>query len=163
MGKASSGSSCKVTVTLASSNPASLKVYDVPKALGVETSSIDDGDFVYTKPNQPLPSVGAGLATTSNPKDLMLGSLLQVNQQPTPATYWVFWLSNSLTWPNGVHCEPNDNFCPTDDGTDWLPGHGPNSSNADAATNKWRPDGLTGCSAPPKTWAAFHGVAWQST
>ena len=103
-----------------------------PRPWGLETSSVDHGDFVYTKPNQPLPSVGAGLATTSNPKDLMLGSLLQVNQQPTPATYWVFWLSNSLTWPNGIHCEPNDNFCPTDDGTDWLPGHGPNSSNADA-------------------------------
>jgi hypothetical protein len=26
----------------------------------------------------------------------------------------------------------NDNFCPTDDGTDYLPGNGPNSSNADA-------------------------------
>ena len=116
---------------MASQNPAALKVYDVPKALGVETSSNDDGDFVYTKPNQPLPSVGAGLATTNNPKDLMLGSLLQVNLQPTPATYWVFWLSNSLTWPNGIHCEPNDNFCPTDDGTEWLPGHGPNSSNVD--------------------------------
>ena len=35
MGKASSGSSCKVTVTLAGSNPAALKVYDVPKAMGV--------------------------------------------------------------------------------------------------------------------------------
>ena len=36
-GKANTSSSCQVTVTLASQNPASLKVYDVPKALGVET------------------------------------------------------------------------------------------------------------------------------
>ena len=132
-GKANTNSACQVTVTLANENPAELKVYDVPRAAGVETFSSDSGDFVYTKPNQrPLPSVGAGSATTSDPSDLMLGSILQVNQQPTPATYWVFWLTNSSTWPGGIHCEPNDNVCPTDDGTDWLPGHGPNSSNADA-------------------------------
>ncbi len=131
-GKANTSSSCEVTVTLASQNPAALKVYDVPKAMGVETVSTDSGSFVYTQPNQPFPSVGAGAATTNNPKDLMLAALLQVNQQPTPATYWEFWLTNSSIWPGGIHCEPNDNFCPTNDGTDWLPGHGPNSSSADA-------------------------------
>src|SRR5208282_2565896 len=45
-GVANAGSQCQVTVTLASANPASLKVYDVPKFNGtVETTSAATGNF----------------------------------------------------------------------------------------------------------------------
>jgi Putative Ig domain len=62
----------------------------------------------------------------------MLGSLLQVNQQLTPITYWQDWLTNTLNYspPGSINCE--NNLCPAQDGTDYLSGHGPYSSNADA-------------------------------
>jgi len=129
------GSKCKITVTLAESAAAELKVYDVPGYNGtVETTSTASGSFnpsssgqpaVYAQPpGQPV--------STSNAKDLMLGSLLQVNQQRTPITYWQDWLTNALNYnpPGSINCEGN--FCPVDDGTDYLPGHGSYSSNADA-------------------------------
>jgi hypothetical protein len=136
-GMAKSSSECQVTVTLQAENPAALKVYDVPSANGiVEATSANSGNFIFTAPGQSFPTVSAGSATTSHPDDLMLGNLLQVNQQPTPITYWVNWLTNSLgTPPNNIDCEldgeVSDLYCPTDDGTDYLPGHGANSSNAD--------------------------------
>ena len=127
-GRASSGSECQVTVTLASSNPAALKVYDVPSSNGIiDATSSNSGMFAFGGP--PYPLVSAGVATTTHQPDLMLGDLLQVNRQATPITYWVNWLTNNPM--SGPNCLPNDNFCPTDDGTDYLPGHGPNSSNAD--------------------------------
>jgi hypothetical protein len=137
-GKAKSSSECQVTVTLEEENPAALKVYDVPSSNGiVEATSANSGNFVFTAPDQPFPTVSAGSVTTSHPDDLMLGNLLQVNQQATPITYWVNWLTNSLgTPPKNVDCELkgviSDLYCPTDDGTDYLPGHGTNSSNVDA-------------------------------
>jgi hypothetical protein len=124
-------------VTLANGNPAALKVYDVPKFNGtVETTSVATGNFVFPG-NGGFPAVSAGTVTTNFASDLVLGNLLQVNQQFTPITYWVNWLTNSLGMPpNNVDCESNGMkgylYCPTDDGTDYLPGHGPNSSNADA-------------------------------
>ena len=112
--------------------------------MGVETSSSATGDYVYSKTNALFPSVSAGSAITNNPRDLVLGSLLQVNQQTAPATYRTDWLTNNpnkrpqndldCVKPDG-HTNGNnlsDMFCPTDDGTDWLPGHGPSSANADA-------------------------------
>ncbi len=135
-GVANTGSACQVTVTLANGNPAALKVYDVPKFNGtIETTSVASGNFVFPGTGQ-FPAVSAGTVTTNFARDLMLGNLLQVNQQPTPITYWVNWLTNSLNAPpNNVDCQSNGMngylYCPTDDGTDYLPGHGPKSSNAD--------------------------------
>lgn len=136
-GVANTSSQCQVTATIAAENPAALKVYDVPKFNGtVETTSAATGNFVFPGSGQ-FPAVTAGTVTTSFARDLVLGNLLQENQQFTPITYWVNWLTNSLgVPPNNVECELNGQksylYCPTDDGTDYLPGHGPDSSNADA-------------------------------
>jgi hypothetical protein len=125
---------CQVTVTLANSNPAELKLYAVPKFNGtVETASSLAGSFVFPPKNALLlNSASAGVTSTQkqNGEYLMLGSLLQVNQQLTPITYWNNWLTNNLFYP-AVDCIPNDTFCPTDDGTDYLPGHGKLSANSD--------------------------------
>jgi len=134
-GVANTGSQCQVAVTLANANPAALKLYDVPKFNGtVETTSVNSGNFVFPG-NGGFPVVSAGTVTTAFAQDLVLGNLLQVNQQYTPITYWVNWLTNSLNPPD-IDCQSNGMkgylYCPTDDGTDYLPGHGPNSSNADA-------------------------------
>lgn len=129
-GVAANGQQCQVTMTLANGNPAALKVYDVPKFNGtVETTSTGSGNFV---PNGAFGVVSAGMATTSNQNDLVLGNLLQVDQQYTPITYWVDWLTNSNPALNDVNCVNGYQNCPTDDATDFLPGHGPYSSNADA-------------------------------
>jgi len=128
-----SGSQCKVTVTLAESAAATLKVYDVPGYNGtVETTSMSSGSFDPRRPSQPTVSAQPLLVLprTSHANDLMLGSLLQVNQQPTPITWWENWLSNSLDYFQSINCQSH--FCPADDGTDYLSGHGPYSSNADA-------------------------------
>ena len=128
------GQSCKVTVTLAESAPAALKVYDVPNYNGsAEVISTASGVYNFIQPIGTFPWVSAQTAPvkTSHAKDLMLGSLLQVNQQPTPITWWENWLSDSLTYPSPIDCI-DDNHCPSDDGTDYLSGHGRYSSNADA-------------------------------
>ncbi len=122
--------SCKVVVTLANSNPAAMKVYDVPSATGMlDTFGVDSGSYVYPSPT--YPTVTTGLITTTHQPDLLLGSLLQVNKQFTPITYWENWLTDAdpsaSTYPNCTSIG-----CPSDDGTDFLPGHGPNSSNAEA-------------------------------
>ncbi len=130
------GSKCNITVTLAESAAAALKVYDVPGYNGtVETTSMATGSFNPANPGQ-QPGVYAQPpgqpVSTSNTKDLMLGSLLQVNQQRTPITYWQDWLTNAVNYspPGTINCE--NNLCPADDGTDFLSGHGSYSSNADA-------------------------------
>ena len=127
-GRANTGSQCQVTTTLTASNPAAVKLYDVPTSNGVvDATSTASGIFTS---GPPFPLASAGVATTRHQPDLMLGSLLQVNLQSTPITYWVNWLTNN---PGaGPDCVPSDLVCPTDDGTDFLPGHGPRSSNADA-------------------------------
>jgi hypothetical protein len=122
--------SCKVVVTLANSNPAALKVYDVPSATGMlDTSGVATGSYVYS-PSPKYPTVTTGSITTNHQPDLLLGSLLQVNKQFTPIAYWENWLTDAdpsaSNYPNCTSIG-----CPTDDGTDFLPGHGPNSSNAD--------------------------------
>ncbi len=125
-GTANTSLACTVTVTMASRNPAELKVYEVPKFNGtVETMSSDAGDF---NGGPPFPSVSAGSAVTANTSDLLLGALLMVNQTTTPITYWTNWLSNG---PNELACLNNNTNCPTNDGTDFLPGHGPYSANSD--------------------------------
>jgi len=130
-----SGSKCKITVTLAESAAADLKVYDVPGYSGtVETTSTASGSFNPTATGQPAvyAQPPGQPVSTSNAKDLMLGSLLQVNQQRTPVTYWQDWLTNAVNYspPASINCV--NNLCPTDDGTDFLSGHGSYSSNADA-------------------------------
>jgi hypothetical protein len=131
------GQPCKVTVTLAESAAATLKVYDVPGYNGTPPETISNASGSVAA-NTPQPAVYAQPpdqpAKTANAKDLMLGSLLQVNQQPTPLTWWEDWLTNSLTFPNPINCEnfQQSSPCPTDDGTDYLSAHGPYSSNADA-------------------------------
>ena len=72
--------------------------------------------------------MSAGSATTAFSSDLQLGALLMVDQKPTPVTYWTNWLSNGA---NELTCLGNNVNCPKDDGTDFLPGHGPFSGNSD--------------------------------
>lgn len=132
-GTANTSDACQVTVTMASENPAEVKLYDVPKFNGtVETMSTASGD--YTSQTPPY-TVSAGTATTQN-NDLQLAALLMVDQQPTPVTYWDTWLSNG---PTNIHCLGNDTNCPRDDGTDFLPGHGPYSANSDVGHNSVMP------------------------
>jgi len=124
-GTANTSVGCNVTVTMASENPAELKVYDVPKFNGtVETMSSASGEFS----GGPFPSVSAGRATTAFSNDLQLGALLMVDQHPTPITYWTNWLTNGA---NQLDCLNNNVNCPKDDGPDYLPGHGPFSGNSD--------------------------------
>ncbi len=125
-GTANTSLPCNVTVTMATSNPGELKVYDVPKFNGtVEVMSSDSGDYS----SGPAPSVSAGSATTTFSNDLQLGALLMVNQTPTPITYWTTWLSNGA---NQLTCLNNNIDCPKDDGMDYLTGHGPFSGNSDS-------------------------------
>jgi len=125
-GTSNTSVACNVTVTLASRNPAEIKVYDVPRFNGkVEVMSSDAGDF---NGGPPFPSVSAGSAVTTGANDLVLGALLMVNQQPTPVTYWTNWLSNGA---NMLACLNNNQSCPTDDGTDYLPGYSVFSGNSD--------------------------------
>jgi hypothetical protein len=125
-GTANTSVACNVTVTMASGNPAELKLYDVPKFNGtVETMSSGTGDF---NGGPPFPSVSAGSAVTTGASDLQLGALLMVNQTTTPVTYWTNWLSNGA---NVLTCLGNNANCPTDDGTDYLPGHSAFSANSD--------------------------------
>jgi len=130
-GTSNTSLACTVTVTLASSNPAELKLYDVPKFNGtLETMSTASGSYT----NQAPPYVvSAGTATTRN-TDLQLGALLQVDQVPAPITYWENWLSNGADMVSLVCLGQNTN-CPRDDGPDYLPGHGPYSSNSDVGHN----------------------------
>jgi len=126
-GTSNTSVACNVTVTLTSKNPAEIKVYDVPRSSGkVEVMSSATGDF---NGGPPFPSVSAGSAVTANANDLVLGALLMVNQQPTPITYWTNWLTNGA---NMLACLNNNQSCPTDDGTDYLPGYSTYSSNSDA-------------------------------
>jgi hypothetical protein len=132
-GTSNTSVACTVTVTMASSNPAEVKVYDVPKFNGtVETMSSASG--IYT--NGPAPTVSAGVATTRFSSDLQLGALLQVNLAPTPVTYWQNWLSNGQ---NLLVCLGNNTNCPRDDGPDFLPGHGPYSGNSQEGHNQVTP------------------------
>jgi hypothetical protein len=130
---------CTVSVTLTQSNPAELKVYGIPGFNGtIATTSSASGKFDLKTAAAAFPySVTAGSVTLDpNQQYLMLGSLLLVNHQFAPLTRWNNWLSNALIYP-GVDCDdlngqPNDKFCPTDDGTDFLPGYGNYSANSDA-------------------------------
>ena len=133
-GTSNTSTACQVTVTLASENPAELKLYDVPKFTGkVDTMSTAAGDYT----NQPLPyTVSAGTATTRFSSDLQLGALLMVNRRSAPVTYWDTWLSNG---PTNIHCLGNDTNCPREDGPDFLPGHGPNSGSSDVGHNQVTP------------------------
>lgn len=133
-GTSNSNTACQVTVTLAAENPAEVKVYDVPKFNGtVETMSSASGSYT----SGPEPTVSAGMATTANTSDLQLAALLQVNQSPTPVTYWDTWLSNGAD--GGLTCLGNNTNCPRDDGTDFLPGHGPYSGNSEVGHNPVMP------------------------
>ncbi len=133
-GTSNTGAACSVTVTLASEDPAELKLYDVPKFNGtVETMSTMSGDC--NNCSQPY-TVSAGMATTAFSSDLQLGAVLQVNQAAVPVTYWDTWLSNGQ---NQLTCLMGNNDCPRDDGPDFLPGHGPYSGNSDVGHNPVMP------------------------
>lgn len=128
-----SGSKCAVTVTLAGSAAASLKVYDVPGYNGsIDTASSASGSFSAGSSGQPSVFAQAAPVTTAYQDDLMLGTLLQVNQQLTPITYWQDWLTDTIQYSPPVDIACENNLCPTDDGTDYLSGHGAYSSNVDA-------------------------------
>lgn len=129
-------SACQVTVTLASSNPAELKLYDVPKFNGtIETMSNMSGDCN----NCGVAGVTAGTVTTAFSSDLQMGALLMVNQTTAPITYWQNWLSNGSN-QTSPDCMLNINKnCPFDDGADFLPGHGPYSGNSDVGHNPVAP------------------------
>jgi len=108
-----------VTVTLAS-NPASLKVYDIPLYNGTidATSSASGGPAN-------APTVNTGSVTITHAPDLLLGNLIMANQRFTPKTYW------GLTLDDGS--DPmRTMFFPADDGADFLPGFGVYSGSADA-------------------------------
>ena len=129
-------SACQVTVTLAGSNPAELKLYDVPKFNGtIETMSTMSGDCN----NCGIAGVTAGTVTTAFSSDLQMGALLMVNQTTAPITYWQNWLSNGNN-QSQPDCMLNINKnCPFDDGADYLPGHGPYSGNSDVGHNQVTP------------------------
>jgi hypothetical protein len=137
-GTANTSLACTVTVTMARENPAELKIYDVPKFNGtVETMTSGTGVF---SGGGKFASVSAGAATTAFSSDLQLGALLTVDQLPAPLTYWTNWLTNAPT--NGqdqLSCLGNNTNCPDDDGTDYLPGYGPLSSNSDVGHNDVTP------------------------
>ncbi|MFZ0312098.1 MAG: thaumatin family protein [Candidatus Korobacteraceae bacterium] len=133
-GTSNTNVACTVTVTLANKNPAELKVYDVPKFNGtIETTSNATG--AYNGGGSFAP-VNAGTASTAFSSDLQLGALLMVDQVPAPITYWTNWLTNG---PNQLQCLMRDLNCPVDDGPDYLPGHGPFSSNSDVGHNNVTP------------------------
>ena len=126
---------CQVAVSTATSNPGELKVYDVPKFNGT-FDGMSTASGTYTA--GPPPDISAGSLTTKFPKDLQLGALLQVNLTPTPITYYQNWLTNAPTsGSDTIDCMPHaqNTDCPREDGTDYLPGHGPYSGNSDVGHN----------------------------
>ena len=131
---ASQPNGCQVTAMLAAGNknPAELKVYDVPQFNQMfDQHSTNTGNFS----NVGNPIVSAGQVTTMHAPDLMLGNLLQVNLQPSPATTWNPYLSNNPK-QGQLQCLGSPAICPTDDAPDWLPGHGPSSANSDTGHQK---------------------------
>ena len=131
---ASQPNGCLVTAMLpaGNKNPAELKVYDVPQFNQTfDQHSTNTGNFS----NVGNPIVGAGQVTTTHAPDLMLGNLLQVNLQPSPATTWNPFLSNNPQ-QGQLQCLGSPAICPTDDAPDWLPGHGPSSANSDTGHQK---------------------------
>ena len=136
---ANTDQACTVTITLAQSNPAELKVYGIPNFNGtIETTSSASEKFDLKTAAAAFPySATAGEVTLNPDQDyLMLGSLLLVNHQNAPLARWNNWLTNAVIYP-GIDCVtptgmPDDHFCPTDDGTDFLPGYGNFSANSDA-------------------------------
>jgi hypothetical protein len=133
-GTANTSVSCNVTVTMASDNPAELKLYDVPKFNGtVELTTSATG---FCNNCAAFPSPSAGNAITVFARDLQMGALLLVNPQTTPIVYWTNWLTNG---PTSTQCLNGNQVCPTDDGTDYLPGHGPYSGNSDSGHLKVAP------------------------
>jgi len=134
-GKANTSSACKVMVTLEAGNPAAIKVYDIPKFNG----KVDAANGASGGPASG-PDVTTGSVTITHAPDLLLGNLLLANQQATPQTYWTDWLTTGLG-PNKLHCESTALGCPTDDGTDYLPGNGPYSSNAESGHQLLRSKG----------------------
>ena len=134
-GTANTSLACNVTVTMGNGNPAELKIYDVPKFNGtIETMTSDAGIGMLRAPA--FTQASAGVAMTRFSRDLQMGALLQVNQVPAPITYWTQWLTNApLGGQNEVTCLGQDKNCPKDDGPDYLPGHGPLSSNSDVGHN----------------------------
>ena len=133
-GTSNTGSTCQVTVTLASANPAELKLYDVPKFNGtLDRMSTASGVCNLCTMNPYGVSAGT---TTTTANDLQFGALLQVNQTTAPITYWQNWLSNANPVPPDNFTCLNQNLgCPADDGTDYLPGHGTYSSNSEVGHN----------------------------
>jgi hypothetical protein len=124
-GTSNTSVACNVTVTTATSNPAELKIFDVPKFNGMmDTMSTASGTYTIGA----APDVSAGVAMPASSNDLQLGALLQVNLTPTPITYWQNWLNNIPGSGAYPECAPN---CPKEDGTDYLSGHGPYSGNSD--------------------------------
>ena len=127
-GTSNTSGACTVTASMTTSNPAELKIYDVPKFNGtMDTMSTASGAYTIGAP----PDVSAGTATTGFSTDLQLGALLEVNLTATPITYWQNWLTNAPT--NGqdqLTCLMFNTKCPADDGTDYLPGHGAYSGNS---------------------------------
>lgn len=159
---ANTDQACQVTVTLADSNPAELKVYGLAgnyaNAPIIATSFAGKFDYPSANAKDSLQYAPFAGQATLNPANeyLMLGSLMQVNRQYAPLTMWNNWLTNALLYP-GVECvdpkgNADDNFCPTDDGADFLPGHGLYSSSADSghlhlkgySTNVLQRAGVTG-------------------
>ena len=134
-GTSNTSGACQVTVTMASSNPAELKLYDVPKFNGaLETMSTLSGDCN----NCGQAGVTAGMANTAFSSDLQMGALLMVNQVPAPLPYWQNWLTNNPDLFTTTCMNANTN-CPRDDGSDYLPGHGAYSGNSDVGHNRVTP------------------------
>ncbi len=132
-GTSNTSVACTVTATTADSNPAELKIYDVPKFNGtVETMSTASGAYTIGPPAD----VSAGTATTTFSNDLQLGALLQANLTATPITYWENWLTNASTsGSDQLTCLMANTNCPRNDGTDYLPGHGAYSANSQVGHN----------------------------
>jgi len=131
-GTSNTSAACNVTVTTATENPAELKIFDVPKFNGMlDTMSTASGTYTMG----PAPDVSAGVTTPNFSTDLQLGALLQVNLTSTPITYWQQWLTNSVIGSGSINCLMHNTDCPREDGTDYLPGHGPYSGNSDVGHN----------------------------
>ena len=131
-GTSNTSVACNVTVTTATENPAELKIFDVPKFNGMmDTMSAASGTYTAG----PAPDVSAGVTTPKFSTDLQLGALLQVNLTPTPITYWQQWLTNSKVGSGSIDCLMENTNCPREDGTDYMPGHGPYSGNSDVGHN----------------------------
>ena len=110
-----------------------LKVYDVPGYNGTrETTSTASGNFnpAEHRPARRL-AQSPSAVTTSSPERFDAGK----SASGEPAAYSDNILARladqrvKYSPPTSINCE--NNFCPADDGTDYLSGHGPYSSNAD--------------------------------